>query len=669
MGSRQFGIDPALVAQYAGEIKNTVDMGIEVAVVIGGGNIFRGVQAEEGGIDRVHGDYMGMLATVINAMALQAGLEHIGVNTRLMSAIKMEQICEPFIRRRAVRHLEKGRVVIFGAGTGNPYFTTDTAATLRAIEVEANVILKGTRVDGIYTADPEKDRNAKKYDNISFTEDVKTSSTAEFIRSASPHVDGLKVLELTVTDHTNTHGFSDQTFVRFGADFSNDYETDHDSYRLLSGNSVIPNLSTLSFDQKRLALNSLPDLSGNISIPVFLLVKTSGQYTITANNIASFPTSTCILLEDLENGTFFDLRSSATYSFIASTTSSPINRFMLHFSASATSQTTDASCYGTPDGKAVVQGTGNGPWTYSWYNEAGQLIRNVTSLGADSSSTLTAGHYTVSITNSGGTFCNTVSLEMQIGSLPQIVVDANVTNPICNDAGNGSITLNVSGGAQPFNYLWNNQETGSSLQNLSAGSYTVLVTDVNQCAESTTITVGAEHPVNAAFATANNEYVIGNNPSIMVAFVNTSIGADSYTWDFGDGSPILTSTLQNMAHSYHAAGTYLVTLTAINAFCNSSMTVPVEIKTVSGLAHHENEKALVYSSQKQLFIKAAEGTDKLHVAISNTLGQRLYKQNFSGASKETVQIDLQAMPNGVYFVTCSYDSHVQTEKITIYNDR
>ena len=170
MGSRQFGIDPALVAQYAGEIKNTVDMGIEVAVVIGGGNIFRGVQAEEGGIDRVHGDYMGMLATVINAMALQAGLEHIGVNTRLMSAIKMEQICEPFIRRRAVRHLEKGRVVIFGAGTGNPYFTTDTAATLRAIEVEANVILKGTRVDGIYTADPEKDRNAKKYDNISFTE-------------------------------------------------------------------------------------------------------------------------------------------------------------------------------------------------------------------------------------------------------------------------------------------------------------------------------------------------------------------------------------------------------------------------------------------------------------------------------------------------------------------
>ncbi len=505
--------------------------------------------------------------------------------------------------------------------------------------------------------------------DIYFNEQVKTSASSEFIRSASPHVEGLQVLELTVTDHTNTHGFSDQTFVRFGADFSNDYETDHDSYRLLSGNSVIPNLSTLSFDQKRLALNSLPDLSGNISIPVFLLVKTSGQYTITANNIASFPSSTCILLEDLENGTFFDLRSSATYSFIASTTSSPINRFMLHFSASATSQTTDASCYGTPDGKAVVQGTGNGPWTYSWYNEAGQLIRNVTSLGADSSSTLTAGHYTVSITNSGGTFCNTVSLEMQIGSLPQIVVDANVTNPICNDAGNGSITLNVSGGAQPFNYLWNNQETGSSLQNLSAGSYTVLVTDVNQCAESTTITVGAEHPVNAAFATANNEYVIGNNPSIMVAFVNTSIGAGSYTWDFGDGSPILTSTLQNMAHSYHAAGTYLVTLTAINAFCNSSMTVPVEIKTVSGLAHHENEKALVYSSQKQLFIKAAEGTDKLHVAISNTLGQRLYKQNFSGASKETVQIDLQAMPNGVYFVTCSYDSHVQTEKITIYNDR
>ena len=170
MGDKQFGIDNERIAQYAYEIKAVIDQGVELAVVIGGGNIFRGVQGEEGGIDRVHGDYMGMLATVINSMALQSALENIGVNTRLLSAIKMEQICEPYIRRRAVRHLEKGRVVIFGAGTGNPYFTTDTAASLRAIEVEANVILKGTRVDGIYTADPEKDANATKYNTISFNE-------------------------------------------------------------------------------------------------------------------------------------------------------------------------------------------------------------------------------------------------------------------------------------------------------------------------------------------------------------------------------------------------------------------------------------------------------------------------------------------------------------------
>src|ERR1700741_4400265 len=170
MGDKQFGIDNERIAQYAYEIKAVIDQGVELAVVIGGGNIFRGVQGEEGGIDRVHGDYMGMLATVINSMALQSALENIGVNTRLLSAIKMEQICEPYIRRRAVRHLEKGRVVIFGAGTGNPYFTTDTAASLRAIEVEANVILKGTRVDGIYTADPEKDANATKYDTIKFEE-------------------------------------------------------------------------------------------------------------------------------------------------------------------------------------------------------------------------------------------------------------------------------------------------------------------------------------------------------------------------------------------------------------------------------------------------------------------------------------------------------------------
>jgi uridylate kinase len=170
MGEKQFGIDPDRLSQYAHEIRMVVERGIEVAIVIGGGNIFRGVQLTEGGMDRVQGDYMGMLATVINSMALQSALEQINVRTRLLSAIKMEQICEPFIRRRAVRHLEKGRVVIFGAGTGNPYFTTDTAASLRAIEIEADVILKGTRVDGIYTADPEKFPDAVRYERISFQE-------------------------------------------------------------------------------------------------------------------------------------------------------------------------------------------------------------------------------------------------------------------------------------------------------------------------------------------------------------------------------------------------------------------------------------------------------------------------------------------------------------------
>jgi uridylate kinase len=170
MGDSQYGIDQDRLMEYAREIKAIHEMGCQVAIVIGGGNIFRGIQAKKGGMDRVHGDYMGMLATMINSMAIQAALEGIGVQTRLQSAIKMEQICEPFIRRRAVRHLEKGRVVIFGAGTGNPYFTTDTAATLRAIEIEASVILKGTRVDGIYSADPEKDSSAVKYDKIRIDE-------------------------------------------------------------------------------------------------------------------------------------------------------------------------------------------------------------------------------------------------------------------------------------------------------------------------------------------------------------------------------------------------------------------------------------------------------------------------------------------------------------------
>ena len=173
MGSQQYGIDPSLLKIYAHDIKAAVDSGVQVALVIGGGNIFRGVSGVSGGMDRVQGDYMGMLATVINGLALQSALENEGVQTLLQSAIKMNEIAEPFIRRRAVRHLEKGRVVIFGGGTGNPYFTTDSAAVLRAIEIEADVILKGTRVDGIYTSDPEKDATATKFDHISFADVLK----------------------------------------------------------------------------------------------------------------------------------------------------------------------------------------------------------------------------------------------------------------------------------------------------------------------------------------------------------------------------------------------------------------------------------------------------------------------------------------------------------------
>lgn len=182
MGDKQFGIDNNRLAQYATEIKEIAEKGVQIGIVIGGGNIFRGIQAVEGGMDRVQGDYMGMLATVINSMALQSALEGKGMQTRLLTAIKMEEIAETFIRRRAVRHLEKGRVVIFGAGTGNPYFTTDSAASLRAIEIEADVVLKGTRVDGIYSADPEKDKSATRFDTISF-DDV--------------YAKGLNVMDLT----------------------------------------------------------------------------------------------------------------------------------------------------------------------------------------------------------------------------------------------------------------------------------------------------------------------------------------------------------------------------------------------------------------------------------------------------------------------------------------
>jgi len=173
MADQSYGIDPKRLASYAKEIKDIFDMGIEIAIVIGGGNIFRGVSGASVGMDRVQADYMGMLATVINGLALQSALENCGVPTRLQTALKIEAIAEPYIKRKATRHLEKGRVVIFGSGTGNPFFTTDSAAVLRAIEIDADVILKGTRVDGIYTADPEKNKEAIKFESLSFDEVLK----------------------------------------------------------------------------------------------------------------------------------------------------------------------------------------------------------------------------------------------------------------------------------------------------------------------------------------------------------------------------------------------------------------------------------------------------------------------------------------------------------------
>ncbi len=170
MGSQKFGIDPQRLEQFTDEIKSVKKSGVQLAIVIGGGNIFRGIQAERSGMDRVQGDYMGMLATIINAMALQSALESAGTYTRLMSGIKIDQVCEQFIRRRAIRHLEKGRLVIFGAGTGNPYFTTDSAASLRAIEIEADIVLKGTRVEGIFTEDPEKNPDAKLFSEITYND-------------------------------------------------------------------------------------------------------------------------------------------------------------------------------------------------------------------------------------------------------------------------------------------------------------------------------------------------------------------------------------------------------------------------------------------------------------------------------------------------------------------
>lgn len=204
MGDQKFGISPEMLVHYASQIKGLVDKGIEVAIVIGGGNIFRGLNSKDSGIARVQGDYMGMLATCINGMALQSALETAGVYTRLISAIEMRQIAEPYIRRRAIRHLEKGRVVIFSAGTGSPYFTTDSAAALRANEIKAEVILKGTRVDGIYSSDPEKDPDATKFETISFEKVIELGlNVMDMTAFTMCQENDLPIIVFDINDHRN----------------------------------------------------------------------------------------------------------------------------------------------------------------------------------------------------------------------------------------------------------------------------------------------------------------------------------------------------------------------------------------------------------------------------------------------------------------------------------
>lgn len=214
MGKRQYGIDPERLAEYAEDIKQVTKLGVEVAIVIGGGNIFRGVAGASNGMDRVQGDHMGMLATIINGLALQSALEDSEIPTRLQTAIKMNEIAEPFIRRKAMRHLEKGRVVIFGGGTGNPYFTTDSAAALRAIEIEADVILKGTRVDGIYNSDPEKNADAVKFDSISFDDVIQK---------------GLKIMDTTAFTLSQENNLPIIVF---------DMNTRGNLFKLLSGENI-----------------------------------------------------------------------------------------------------------------------------------------------------------------------------------------------------------------------------------------------------------------------------------------------------------------------------------------------------------------------------------------------------------------------------------------------
>ncbi len=218
MGKQGFGIEASMLHHYAKQIKNLVNIGVEVSIVIGGGNIFRGLQAKDSGIERVQGDYMGMLATVINGMALQSALENAGVYTRLISAITMDQIAEPYIRRRAIRHLEKGRVVIFSAGTGSPYFTTDSAAALRANEIGADVILKGTRVDGIYSADPEKDPTATRFDKLTFAKVISLGlSVMDMTAFTLCRENNIPIIVFDINDHTNleriVHGEAVGTLV------------------------------------------------------------------------------------------------------------------------------------------------------------------------------------------------------------------------------------------------------------------------------------------------------------------------------------------------------------------------------------------------------------------------------------------------------------------------
>jgi len=501
---------------------------------------------------------------------------------------------------------------------------------------------------------------------LSVTEPVKSATDQSFFKVTNIS----DILRLKISGA----GYGDETVVRFaqGANFA--FDSDMDAYKLSNAYSPAPYLATVIGDSTDLSINSLPELTQNISIPLratwigaWWISGETNTFTIYASDFSTIPLSTCILLEDLQTGIITNLRTDSSIFTLSDTTVASAPRFLIHIGTPITKESIAVSCNGGNDGVAIAQGNGTGPWDYQWINESGDTIKVTQNISApDTISNLPSGVYTVKVTN-GSVLCGNVSDTIIITQPDSITAYINQTNVNCKNGNDGSATLTTIGGTPPYTYLWSNGETTKDLTNLPAGNYDVSITDNNGCTQIANATITEPPTITSAGFTTNADTAYLSEGG-TVQFTNNSIGASSYLWDFGDGTPPDTST--NPAHSYTNTGTYTATLIAINGICQDTFMYNIIILNYHPVSIQEtvdiNDQITIFPDDNGVYIEFSfDQLTNLKLSVYNLLGQKVTADNNIRVKQDRTRLNLPNKVRGIYFIKIEMGEDIFTRKLVM----